>query len=57
MSLRSQLRKAVWTCERIMIAKAVLTRMYGTLHLPARLVPRPGDVASASEFPIARAIA
>ena len=29
--------------------------MYGRLHLPARLVPRltPGDVASASELPVA----
>jgi hypothetical protein len=30
--------------------------MYGRLHLPARLVPRPCDVASASELSVENAL-
>ena len=40
------------TLQRIMRCGGT-TEMYARLHLPARLVPRHGDVASASELRVA----
>ena len=47
---RTQLRKA--KIERITPRRRA-RQTYGRLHLPARLVPRPCDVASASELAVA----
>jgi hypothetical protein len=45
------------TAARLYNVRSGGPEIYDRLHLPARLVPRHGDVASASELPVAGAIA